>query len=81
MHLAQVASSLLENEVVKRFFDDIERILFEKWLATDPKDGEGREILYYQVDLSRKFKQYFAATIANGKGAADMLEMLIRDDI
>lgn len=81
MRLAQQAASLCENEVIKQFFEDVDRVLFEKWLATDPKDIDGREVIYFQTDMARKFKQYFAATITQGKSAADMLEMLFREDI
>lgn len=79
IRLAQEAATLCENPVVSQFFDTVDKALFEKWLATDPKDGEGREIIYFQVDLARKFKQYFAATITNGRAASDMLDMLLKD--
>lgn len=72
------ASSLLENELYIESYQALEDQLIAAWIASDPRDTEGRERCFAQVHANRKHRDYFVSVLGNGKMAAAELKELVK---
>lgn len=63
------AQIIMEDELVKEAFEEIERDLVNQWMTAQEDDVDGRERCYRTVLGLRVFKGYFEAILANGKFA------------
>jgi hypothetical protein len=61
------AEMLLNDEVVQAILSDIERGYVEAWRATDIKDTEQRESLYFAVRVVDQFRQQLRVVRDSGK--------------
>jgi hypothetical protein len=61
------AEMLLNDEVVQAILSDIETGYVEAWRATDIKDTEQRESLYFAVRVVDQFRQQLRVVRDSGK--------------
>ncbi|MDF1769841.1 hypothetical protein [Maricaulis sp.] len=49
---AEAAQRLLEDPDLQQAIEELKADVFEKWLATEEGDAEGREILWHRVQAA-----------------------------
>ena len=64
---AASAQRLLTDELYLESFKALEAQLIQAWIASDPRDTDGRERCFHQVHANRKQRDYFASVVSNGK--------------
>lgn len=70
------AQNLLDSDLFKEGVAAIERELIDAWIASSPRDTEGRERCWTAVQQVRRLKTYFEQVLANGKFAQEELKKL-----
>jgi hypothetical protein len=70
------AQSLLENELLIEAYAKLEAELVSAWIATPPRDTDGRERCWAAVQANRKHREYLQSIVNNGKLAAAELKKL-----
>ena len=70
---ANQAQQVLDTPIVKETLEFMEREITEMWLACPARDTEGREWLWRQMTVARKFKDLLRGTMESGKIAAAQL--------
>jgi hypothetical protein len=75
---AAQAQRLLTDPLYVESFNALEAQLIQAWIASDPRDTEGRERCWLAVHANRKQRDYFASFINDGKMAQAQLEELAR---
>jgi hypothetical protein len=70
------AQHLLENELYVESFKALEEQLIAAWIASAPRDVDGRERCFNQIHANRKQRDYFQSIVNNGKLAAAELKAL-----
>ncbi len=71
------AESLLRNELLTEAYDRIEADLIKAWIASEPRDVDGRERCFLAVHANRKHKDYLKSVINDGKLAQAELKQLV----
>ena len=75
---AAQAQRLLTDPLYVESFNALEAQLIQAWIASDPRDTEGRERCWLAVHANRKQRDYFASFINDGKMARAQLDELAR---
>jgi hypothetical protein len=75
---AQQARNILENPIYIESFKDLEAQLIAAWIASDPRDNEGRERCFAQIHANRKQRDYLASVMSNGSIAEAEIRELIK---
>lgn len=70
------AKTLLENELLAEAYNKIEADLIAAWIASLPRDTDGRERCWNAVQANRKHREYLVSVLNNGKLAAAELKQL-----
>ncbi len=70
------AQSLIDNELLKEAFDNLEASYIEAWRNSNLQDQTAREILFHAINMVGKVKEDLRRTIANGKLAEAHLYQL-----
>ena len=70
------ADGLLKNELLAEAYDKLEADLIAAWIASNPRDTDGRERCFHAVHANRKHKEYLVSIVNNGKLAAAELKQL-----
>lgn len=70
------AQNLLDNELFAESHAKLEADLVAAWIASEPRDVEGREAAWRMIHANRKQKDFFQAVVNNGKLAAAELKAL-----
>lgn len=71
------AESLLRNELLTEAYERIEADLIKAWIASEPRDFDGRERCFLAVHANRKHKDYLESVVNNGKLAQAELKQLV----
>lgn len=71
---AEQARQVIETPIVKDTLDMMERELYEAWLATPARDQEGRDWIWRQAVVARKFRDILLGTMESGKLAQDRIK-------
>ena len=74
MERAAQAQQLLENDIIKEAFADLEAAYLNAWRAAQPRDTEGREKLWQAVQIIGKVKSHLQTVVANGQLASAQIE-------
>ena len=75
---AAQAQRLLTDPLYVESFNALEAQLIQAWIASDPRDTEGRERCFQAVHANRKQRDYFASIMDGGKMAQAQLDDLAR---
>ena len=75
---AAQAHRLLTDPLYVESFNALEAQLIQAWIASDPRDTEGRERCWLAVHANRKQRDYFASFINDGKMAQAQLNELAK---
>ena len=70
---ADEARRILETPIVTETLDLMEREIMEAWIACPARDSEGRDWLWRQIVVTRKFRDCLKGTMESGKIAAESL--------
>lgn len=70
------AATLLESDLLKEAFDNLEAQYLERWRDSKIEDVTGREKLFLAVNVVRKVRGHLQTTAADGKVAAKELDAL-----
>jgi len=70
------AGALLNNELLTEAYDKIEADLIAAWIASNPRDTDGRERCFHAIHANRKHKAYLVSVVNDGKVAAAELKQL-----
>ncbi len=73
------AQSLIDNELLKEAFDNLEASYVEAWRISGHQDTAMREILYLAINMVGKVREDLRRTIANGKLAEAHLYELAKE--
>lgn len=71
---AEQARQALELPIVRETLDYMERETHEAWLACPARDTDGREWLWRQAVMTRKFRDLLRGTMEAGKLAKIRLQ-------
>lgn len=74
--LASQAQSLIDNDLLKEAFAELERAYVERWRATHIDDAAGREKLFIAVNVVGKVRDHLNAILSNGKLAEAELKQI-----
>lgn len=72
---AAQAQALLENEILVGTFADIRQAYIGAWLATQPRDDEGRQMAWLAVKNLDKVREHLERVVTDGKIALKTLEL------
>jgi ribonuclease HI len=72
------AQRLLTDPLYVESFNALEAQLIQAWIASDPRDADGRERCWLAVHANRKQRDYFASFVNNGKMAQAQLDELAK---
>lgn len=72
------AQRLLTDDLYVESFKTLEAQLIEAWIASDPRDTDGRERCFHQIHANRKQRDYLAAIVGNGKLAQAQLDDVVK---
>jgi ribonuclease HI len=75
---AAQAQRLLTDPLYVESFNALEAQLIQAWIASDPRDADGRERCWLAVHANRKQRDYFASFVNNGKMAQAQLDELAK---
>lgn len=75
---AAQAKRLLTDELYLESFNALESQLIQAWIASDPRDVEGRERCFQAVHANRKQRDYFASFVNDGKLAQAQLDEIAK---
>ena len=67
MRDAERAKQLLKDPLFQQTFDELEKQYFETWKNTEPKDTEGREILWQLLWSTEQVRNHFSVIIDRGE--------------
>jgi len=70
---AHVTENLLEK--LNPFFDELEKLLHDKWEELPLDDGQSAKIIKFQLYATKKLRQIMKVKITHGKQAAKKLEV------
>lgn len=70
------AEALLDDELLKEAFGELEKSYIAAWRATTVDDAAGREKLFLAINIVAKVRDHLAGVIANGKLARAELKEL-----
>jgi hypothetical protein len=73
---AAQAQRLLTDPMYVESFKALEAQLIQAWIASDPRDVDGRERCFQAIHANRKQRDYFASFINDGKLAQAQLDEL-----
>jgi hypothetical protein len=73
---ASQAQALLDNDLIREAFDNLEQEYTEALFVTRPDQVQGRESLYLAVNVVRKVRAHLSNIIGNGKLASSVLREL-----
>jgi hypothetical protein len=71
---AEQARQIIETPIVKDTLDMMERELYEAWLSTPARDPEGRDWIWRQAVVTRKFRDVLLGTMEMGKLAQEKIK-------
>jgi hypothetical protein len=77
LHRAARAKTLLEDELHKECLDQVEQAFMRNWIATEPRDVSGRELMWNGLQGVILFRAVLQKIIADGKLAKRDLDELI----
>ncbi len=77
MHRAARAKALLEDELHKECLDAVGQAFMRNWIATDPRDTSGRELMWHGLQGVVLFRAVLQKVISDGKLAKRDLDELI----
>lgn len=63
------AQTLLENELLNKWWDSAEKNLFEQWKTTNPSDKERLVYLKALIDAQQAMRADFCRYVSEGKQA------------
>lgn len=61
------ANSIINNELFKSAFDEINQEILDQWQTSPARDVEGREKLYLMLKIAEKFRSNLTRVIDTGK--------------
>lgn len=73
------AKALLESDLLKEAFSDLEKAYIERWQKSHIDDEKGREKLFLAVNIVGKVREHLSTVIANGHFAAKQLDDLAKE--
>lgn len=73
------AQTLLDNDLLKGAFAQLEAAYIERWRATHIEDDKGREKLFIAVNVVGKVREHLVGIVSNGKIAAKLLDDLAKE--
>jgi len=73
-HQGTLAKQILENEVYKEAFSEMEKAIFSEWKHSS--DEEQREALWIMIQMMPRFEAILTASINNGAVASEKLQYL-----
>lgn len=73
------AKALLESDLLKDAFAELERAYIERWQKSHIDDEKGREKLFLAVNVVGKVKEHLSNIVANGNMAAKQLDELAKE--
>jgi hypothetical protein len=76
---AQKAGSLLESELLKEAFDELEKSYIAFWRQTKPEDQLAREKAFIAINIVGKVRDHLHAVVQNGKLASAELNKMHAD--
>lgn len=77
---ALAAENLLNSDMLKEAFDELERAYIEKWRTSIVDDVTGREKLFLAINVIGKVKQHLQAVVNDGKMAQAQLAELAANE-
>lgn len=63
----ELAQALLNNPLLAEILETLKDNYVQQWLASDPKDTEGRERLFIAVNVVDDFTRNLRVVVENGK--------------
>ena len=73
-HRGTLAKQILENEIYKEAFSEMEKAIFSEWKHST--DEEQREALWIMIQMMPRFEAILTASINNGAVASEKLQYL-----
>ena len=77
-HRGTLAKQILENEVYKEAFSEMEKAIFNEWIHS--KDEEQRDALWILIQMLPRFEALLTAAVNNGAVANEELNHLNPND-
>ena len=74
MERATQAQTALENPAIIAAFKSIEENCIDGWRNSQPRDSEGRELLYQRMQALEGVRQQLETAVANGQLSALQIE-------
>lgn len=74
------AQDLLDDDLIKDAFAELERAYMDAWRTTKVDDANGREKLFLAVNIIGKVKQNLLMVAADGKLAAAEIRAMIEGE-
>lgn len=75
-NLAAKAQQLLNDETLIMAYEGIEANLVSAWIASEPRDQDGREMCWRMIHANRKHRDALQMFVSNGKLAQAELDRL-----
>ena len=63
---AKKVKQILDDEVIKETWLDLEQKYVDEWIATSPDDIEKREMLYLSIQVLQHVQDHFQAILNDG---------------
>ena len=76
LNRAQIARDLLDNELLKEAYLQIDAELINGWRLTQARDTDARERIWAAVQANGKHQDYLRSVVDNGKLAQKQLDEL-----
>ena len=73
-HRGTLAKQILENEIYKEAFSEMEKAIFSEWKHS--KDEDQREALWIMIQMMPRFEATLTASINHGAVASEKLQYL-----
>jgi hypothetical protein len=73
---ARRAAEIVESDIFKSAYADLELAYLREWQNTDPADVQGRERLFVALRVQRDFLTHLNSMIVAGKISAQQLQKL-----
>ena len=70
------AEALLQNELLREAFAELEQRYVEEWRGSEPRDADARERLWQAVNVLRKVKDHLSRVVRDGRLAQRQLDEL-----
>ena len=63
---AKKVKQILDDEVIRQTWLDLEQKYVDEWIATSPDDIEKREMLYLSIQVLQHVQDHFQAILNDG---------------